>query len=160
MKLVLLDAKKIETNLDIKIKEIKKYANNLDFIQESNEEKNLLKRIALLILNEDTDQYVTIRYGKELSILENIELLMAQKIKNQEVLIKVLGDKESFIEKYKAITTEIESETLNQGFINWDKKTQVNSTDWDDLNFLEERIKLTSFNDVINELIKKNNKIY
>ena len=73
MKLVLLDAKKIETNLDIKIKEIKKYADNLDFIQESNEEKNLLKRIALLILNEDTDQYVTIRYGKELSILENIE---------------------------------------------------------------------------------------
>ena len=129
MKLVLLDAKKIETNLDIKIKEIKKYADNLDFNQDSNEEKNVLKRIALLILNEDSEQYVTVRYGKELSILENIELLIAQKIKNQEVLIKVLGDKESFIEEYKAITTEIESETLNQGFINWDKKTQVNTTD-------------------------------
>jgi len=160
MKLILLNSNKIKTDLDAKLKDIKKYADNLDFNQDDNESKNLLKRIALLTLNEDTEQYVTIRYGKEVSILENIEILLAQKIKNKEVLIKVLGDRDKFINEYSATETEIESDKLNQGFINWDKKTNTDNTDWTDLNFLEERIRLTSLNDVLNELIKKNNKIY
>ena len=164
MKTVYINPQNIKTSYDNKKKEIKKYIDNLDFNQGMNEEENTLKRIALLTLNIKEKSFVTLDYkNNKIDIKDNIELLVVSKITNKEkVLIKVISNEDNFIKDFNAeeIKVNIDEQNDYQGFINWKNKSSISNEDWSNLEFLLERIKITSFEDVLSELINKNNNIY
>lgn len=162
MKILLINPQKISTKFDNKKTEIKKYIENFDFEQTNSEEINLLKRIALLVLNEEETALVTIDYkNNTIDYKNNLEFLIAAKILGKkEISIKVLSNENDFIEKYEGIEIEMNVSSGNEGFINWQEKNNINKFDWENIDFLKGRIQLSSFKDVMDELIKKNNKFH
>lgn len=162
MKLFLVKSELLTTPYDNKKSEIKKYTDNLDFKPSLSKETNFLKRVALLLLNEEEIGPITIDFkDNQIEYKNNIENLVAAKImKKEEILIKVLSHEEEFIKKYQAKESNIESIDRNIGFINWEEKNQITKDDWNNIDFLKERIELSSFEDVYQELLKKKNKIY
>lgn len=162
MKLLLVKSELLATPYDNKKSEIKKYMDNLDFKPSQSKEINFLKRVALLLLNEEEIGSITIDFkDNHLEYKNNLENLVAAKImKKEEVLIKVLSQEEEFIKKYQAKESHIQSIDRNTGFINWEEKNQITKDDWNNLDFLKERIELSSFEDVYQELLQKKNKIY
>lgn len=157
MKIVLVKPEKLLTNFDNKKTEIKKYMESLDFEQTNNKDTNLLKRVALLLLNEEEIGQITVDYKNNLiEYKSNIEYLLAAKILKQDsIVVKVMSNEEEFINKYSAIPSNIQSIDRNVGFINWEEKNKVTVNDWNDIDFLKERINLTSFETVLEELIAK-----
>lgn len=162
MKLLLVKTESLKTSYDNKKVEIKKYLDNLDFKTVKNKEINIMKRVALLLMNQEEIGYVTIDYNN--GVIEykaDIENLIATKILNKEdILVKVMSNQEEFIHDYNAIESNIESQLFPSGFISWEEKTNITKEDWNNIDFLSERIEVSSFEDVYNELITKKDKVY
>lgn len=162
MKIVLVKPEKLVTNLDNKKTEIKRYMESLDFEQTENKDTNLLKRVALLLLNEEEIGTITVDYqDSKLEYKSNLEYLLAAKIlKSDNVVVKVMNNEEEFMTTYNATESNIHSIDRNIGFINWEEKNKVTVNNWSDIGFLEERINLSSFETVLDELIEKKNNFY
>lgn len=162
MKLLLVNPENLLTPYDNKKTEIKKYMEALDFNATKSKETNLLKRVALLLLNEEDINTISVDYkNSTLEYKANLEYLIASKIQKKEsILVKVLSNEQEFIKDYKAQESSIQSVDNNVGFINWEEKNSITKEDWNNIEFLKERIALSSFEDVLNELFKKKNKVY
>lgn len=162
MKLLIVNPEILTTPYDNKKTEIKKYMENLDFVATKSKDTNFLKRVALLLLNDEELSAVTIDYkNSSIEYINNLEYLITAKIqKKEEILIKVLSNEEEFIKVYNAKESDLKVVDNNVGFINWEEKNNITKQDWNNIDFLKERISLSSFEDVYQELIKKKNKIY
>lgn len=162
MKIVLVKPEKLLTDFDNKKTEIKKYMESLDFEQTNNKDTNLLKRVALLLLNEEEIGSIIVDYkNNEIEYKSNIEYLLAAKIlKHDSIVVKVMSHEEMFIRQYNAVESNIQNIDRNVGFINWEEKNKVTVNDWSDMDFLKQRINLSSFETVLDELIAKKNNFY
>lgn len=162
MKLLIVNPQNIATNFDNKKTEIKRYMDNLDFEQTESKEINVLKRVALLMLNNEEASIVTLDYKNEqIEYKSNVDFLIMAKLTGKtEIIIKVLSNEDKFMEKYEARQNNLKINAGFSGFINWQEKNNISENDWTNIDFLKERIDLSSFEDVLSELIKKKNLIY
>lgn len=162
MKIFKINPQTINTPFDNKKREIKKYIEKLDFSQTDTKEKNLLKRVALLLINENESSIVTIDYkNNDIEFKSNEEFLIAAKLLGKdEIFIKVLSNEEQFMVKYQCEEIEINTSASSTGFINWQEKNKISKEDWSNVDFLEEIMELSSFENLMDKLIKTKNDIY